>query len=438
MVKKGPRQLLACFALFASAIATGTTGCASAPGAATHPIAKSAGLSPHDEALAIACEAGDALSCGRLGNVFLRADGKQHDLGRAEAYHHKACDLGLPASCTAWGALLATRAPAQAFPIFEKACAAGHVVGCYDEGRALYTGQGVAKDVDRAVKLIVGACESGHPSACALAGSASMLGAGLPKDEAKAALYLSRACESDPSSVARADGSPAPSMGDSCAAAAKLLEGRAKTEHEKRRVATMLERACDLGYLVACNDAGSTFVELGTEADKAHGTKLVAAACDRGDVSGCGNMGIFLMQTDPFTAAQYLTKACDGKNGQSCANLAFLYAHGTGVLVDLAKAVHLTERACELGNMPGCLFAGGSYYEGKAVKEDRARARTYLEKACDGGVGNACAALARMYEYALGVDEDMTRARTYHRRACDAGNAEQCARSDVTAKRAAK
>ncbi len=415
--------LLACALALAS-------GCASRPPSTA---AKRGPGQPADapqiEALGIACDAGDAISCGRLGNAYLRAESVAHDLARAEKLHQKACGLGLAASCTNWGALVATRSPAQAFAIYEKSCAAGDNTGCYDEGRALLTGEGVAKDLVRAARLLLGACERGHPSGCSLTGRAYMLGEGFPKDEAKAATYLTRACEGDQSKLSQANGAPLPAMAESCSAAAKLLEPLAKTDAEKRRVATMLEKACDWGYNRACNDAGTAYVELGGEADKSHGMPMIARGCDMGDPTACANMGTFRLESDPFGAAPFLEKACAGKNAQSCSNLGFLYSKGSGVMLDMPKAVRLFERACELDNMLGCLFVGGAYYEGRGVKEDRTRARGFLEKACDGKVGKACAALARMYEYALGVDEDMTRARSYHRRACDAGEAEQCDRA---------
>jgi uncharacterized protein len=433
MLQRGRLLVVACVAVLAGA-------CGARPGAAGGASSPSKGALPaHAEALGIACDAGDAPSCARLGNVYLRGEAVARDFARAEAFYAKACGLGLGSSCANWGVLVFKRSPTDAYALYAKACALGNEGGCYNEGHALATGEGAAKDLERAAKLFVGACEHGQPSACSMAGRAYSMGEGVPKDDAKAAVYLARACEGDASRFAQWDGSPLPAMGESCAAAAKLLEPSATTDKDKRRVATMLERACTWGYDLACNDAGTDFIALGTEDAKTHGMQLVAGGCDKGDPTACANMGTLLLTTDPFGAVPYLRKACDGKNGQACANLGFLYSKGSGVLLDLAKAVQLFGVACDLDNYLGCLFAGGAYYEGNGVKEDRARARVLLEKACDGAVGNACAALARMYEYALGVDEDTKRARAYRRRACDAGVTDACeATSAVTTRPAAK
>ena len=171
----------------------------------------------------MACDAGDALSCGRLGNMLMRGDGVAKDLRRAEVHEARACSLGLAVSCANWGALISSRAPEQAFKAYARGCDGGDKVSCFDEGYALATGQGVAKDPARAAKFFLSSCDEGHPPACNLAARAYLMGEGLPKDEAKAAPLLARACDGDLSTLAQADGTPLPPMAEACAAAATLL-----------------------------------------------------------------------------------------------------------------------------------------------------------------------------------------------------------------------
>ena len=81
------------------------------------------------------CEAGDAASCKKLGELYLNGKGVPKDEERALSIFEKTCDQGNMGACLDTGALYATATGttvnmARAKQLMDKACAGGEQTAC--------------------------------------------------------------------------------------------------------------------------------------------------------------------------------------------------------------------------------------------------------------------------------------------------------------------
>ena len=83
-------------------------------------------------------------------------------------------------------------------------------------------------------------------------------------------------------------------------------------------------------------------------------------------------------------------QACDRGNMSGCSNLGGMYREGRGVAHDDTLAVRFFRRACDGGNTMGCYFLGEMYVNGRGVARDSVRAAQVFQQACDGGLASGC------------------------------------------------
>ena len=94
-------------------------------------------------------------------------------------------------------------------------------------------------------------------------------------------------------------------------------------------------------------------------------------------------------------ALPYLQRACDGKFGLGCRNLAVLWQR----FGSPQKAEEFYERGCDLADAEACEQAGWYWCEGKLAKADDTLAVRYLARACEGGRPWACGHLGIFFEW---------------------------------------
>jgi TPR repeat protein len=75
---------------------------------------------------------------------------------------------------------------------------------------------------------------------------------------------------------------------------------------------------------------------------------------------------------------------------------------------DFASALRLSQRACEAGDGEGCTILGVVYARGTGVTRDRARANALYQRGCDAGHGVGCAVLGSHYRAGVGVARDVS------------------------------
>ncbi|MEY2936017.1 MAG: hypothetical protein RL033_6766 [Pseudomonadota bacterium] len=124
--------------------------------------------------------------------------------------------------------------------------------------------------------------------------------------------------------------------------------------------ARALQRGCESGDAVMCNDLGVSYLRgLGVTPDVGLARSAFERACRRGSPDGCGNLGALYesgagVPASIARASRLYEQACTTGCALGCSNLGALYARGLGVARDLDEAQRLFELACETGSAAGC------------------------------------------------------------------------------------
>lgn len=93
--------------------------------------------------------------------------------------------------------------------------------------------------------------------------------------------------------------------------------------------------------------------------DKRTASTLWGKACDKGNISGCYNLGIMYdigdgIKQNRKMAVSFYQRACDGKDISGCYNLALMYLNGEGVRQNKEIAKESFGKACDEGHDGGC------------------------------------------------------------------------------------
>jgi TPR repeat protein len=95
------------------------------------------------------CDAGSVAACANLGSMT-------HDENLLDA----ACTKGNAPACTDLGVVIGKRDAARSADLFRRGCEGGNTLGCHDFALRLERGDGVARDLSRAVDLYGRACDA--------------------------------------------------------------------------------------------------------------------------------------------------------------------------------------------------------------------------------------------------------------------------------------
>jgi TPR repeat protein len=195
-----------------------------------------------------------------------------------------------------------------------------------------------------------------------------------------------------------------------------------------------LERSCSLGDARGCNSLGYLYDygEGGVSEDRARAAELYRRACDGKNGAGCGNLANLYhsgrgakagVAKDPARAFEYASRGCELKHGQSCYNLGVDYQMGDGVGKDQARAVEFYTIACRENYPEACNNLGFMYFSGLGVGRDLDKAQDLYRQACTSAVGRGCSNWAHLVETA---QTDLVRAAILYRLACMLGDAAGC------------
>lgn len=184
----------------------------------------------------------------------------------------------------------------------------------------------------------------------------------------------------------------------------------------------LLQQKCREGTAAACFRLGwLLWSGAGVDADRPRALEIFRDACDKRWPEACAHLGLHLMETSASTdeILNVLQRSCDLGSPAGCAHLAYLYATGTRVARDDARATPLYVRSCDLGDPLGCYNAGLMYNSGRGVEADPARALAAYEDGCRGGSPPACTDLGWYYQNGRGVVRDEKRAVELYRMGCN-------------------
>ena len=337
--------------------------------------------------------AASALEAARL--EFHR-DGIGDATGQRTARLYKeACQSGHALSCQApsWreGGLSAAAIPART------ACESGDGIGCLVAGWAALEAQ-----EDEAQGWFARGCEAGLPRACAEEARLSNNAAAL---EAACTEGLGMAC------AARAALAPETEAGHhealhwlelgcartdpaSCFARAELALRDPHHALPEAELQQLYSQSCKQGHAPSCRTWAHAHLSWGLGLDRSTITGIdpLVRACDLGDVRACGEAGGELVRGRAGNhrveqGLRILQLGCSGGDGSSCATLAT-----TATALSLAKtelphleldASALAERACELRHPGACGWLGLQRWLGLAGgTPDAAAAEELLRESC--------------------------------------------------------
>ncbi len=188
---------------------------------------------------------------------------------------------------------------------------------------------------------------------------------------------------------------------DACNRQGALLREGVAGKPNLDKAAALFKQACDAGATFGCVNLATAQIEgQGVPQDDAVGMETLKKQCmagtDEANENACFYAGLYetkgtrSIKPDLKAAVDHYVRACDGKVGPACNNLAVLHASGQGVPRDEAKAVALYLAACDLDFNLGCSNAGHFHREGRGVKRDPKKAAELFEKACRLGDAEAC------------------------------------------------
>lgn len=122
-------------------------------------------------------------------------------------------------------------------------CDRGIAFACAIVATRVERGDGVPKDLTRAVRLLERACELRDAASCVSAARMHASGTGVPPNRAKQVELLTAAC----------------TLGDAlaCSVPAKAFANGAGVTKDERRAADLLQRACAGGVATACEELES-------------------------------------------------------------------------------------------------------------------------------------------------------------------------------------
>jgi TPR repeat protein len=247
------------------------------------------------------------------------------------------------------------------------ACDEKIVVACVDLAARAERGDGMKKDIDRALELRTRACEGGHA--------------------------------------------------ESCEWVARHHEERGKSASTTE----FLEKACREGDDPSCVRAANSLFE-GPQNAVEKSAELFALSCARGFAWSCTGQGMHLLtgkgvpQSDE-SARTFFEMGCTGGDPQGCTNLASMLESGRGGFPDDEGAAKLYVKACAQKNAAACFNLGARLRKADAFKAD-AEAASYFDQACALGEGQGCAEVAWHHLKGRGVQRDPVRAKAFAERAC--------------------
>lgn len=316
--------------------------------------------------------------------------------------------------------------PARAAALLDRACQLGDALGCLSFARLLATGEGTARDEDRARAMrdaardeLEGACDDGDPWACHDLASALRRGTTVPSEPDRARALAGAATERASRRCDEGDGR-------ACYLLGRLHEGALDTQRDDDAALAAYERGCDSGDVNACARAvrDRDACELGSP--------LSCSRVARPFLYGVGEA------VDLAEGMRWETRACEVGYPPSCVYLAHAALRGTGVEADMAEAVAFAERAialygaeCDLGDPSACDYVGDTFDEkplgrSRSAFEARARGTALYEKSCAGGNAIHCQTAAFRYLNGVGAIVDPNRASALLDAGCRLGHQGAC------------
>lgn len=286
----------------------------------------------------------------------------------------------------------------KALSLYTAAAAQGHARAHYLLGTMYGAGVGVRPDLKRAFEHYQAGAQAGDPDGMRALAFCYRDGDGVAKDGAQAVAWFQRA----------AAGKDLVAM-DALGYAYETAQG---VERDLAAALRWYRAGAEGGNASAQDHLAQLYWDgNGIEADQAQAVAWFRLAAAQGDIDGEASLGFALMQgtgvaKDTAQAAGFLHKASDHGAAWAMLNYAVLLMTGDGVTKDEAAAAGWYRKAAQLNDAMAQLYLGNLNEFGRGVDKDVAEAIKWYEKAAQNGNATAALRLGNMYTYALGVERN--------------------------------
>jgi|GEM_PF-3418559 len=199
------------------------------------------------------------------------------------------------------------------------------------------------------------------------------------------------------------------------------------------RASGLFRAACEKGNLKACNNLGVHLERgLGVAKDLEAALEHYKKSCTEDARDGCVNLAALLEKRGQLASAhQIYEQECKSDVPPACYNLAISLERSPPGIRDLERAKTLYEKACELKHPGACNNLGAMLARLGGIEKNKemiVAARASYQKGCELGQPAACRNLGAMAEKGEGGPRDLSTARGSYDSACRAGDINACAR----------
>lgn len=256
-------------------------------------------------------------------------------------------------------------------------------------------------EADRSVSLVAND-DCRDALECAQEAERYERGDGVERDMDRALSLYDRACRRE--------------LWKACTILGYLFEGGHGAPRNTRRATALYELACAGGERVACSNLGLFYLDGdGVQRSPRRAASLFSKSCELGHGSGCVHLAEVLETGggDRTSALYFRLKGCLAGQDGACAELR-RRPERTGVAAREKRA----EAACARGDGKACVVLGHLILEHQRGRRAEKRAFAVYRKACDMSQAFGCLALARMFRDGRGVSADRRRADSLRGRAC--------------------
>lgn len=287
------------------------------------------------------CSQGNSASCVSLGSALY--EGKDPSGGHVDLDYAKArqaftagCKRDDAASCQRLGTMLdkgegGERDKVLAVELWRHSCELGDGVSCSKTAESYMTGSVGIKNNDIAFAYAKTGCEQRDERSCVLwkklGGTPRVLVAPVGSELAS----LISACEQQNDSRA-------------CFTVGERFDKGDGAEQNKEKAAASYRFACQKGDMRGCHNLGVMMINAeGIPADRPGGLLLLNKSCDSGQRASCDQM------------VRLLTVLCGRSDGDACTILGRLYIKGDkGLETNVTKGLEYLRRGCSAGDKDGC------------------------------------------------------------------------------------
>ena len=322
----------------------------------------------------------------------------------------------------------------EAFKYFCQADEYGNPDAVFEKAYAFGSGQGVAKNEARALKLYEISAAQGKRVAQYNAGIYYLNGTGCEKNLTKAFAWFLKAANNGDGDAMNAVGCYyAEGKGtEKNLAKAKEWLIKALQSGAKDAAASIEKYGSELGGNVLSEQKDKFYTDgLAAKKNKNYksafdsfskGADLGNAKCQfqLGELYYYGN-GV---AKDYAKAVEQFKKAADQKHAAATSSLGYCCKMGNGVTKDFKKAVSYYEKAVDLGSADAMNNLGFCYEEGKGVDQNYGKALELYTKAAEKNHARAQYHIATFYEKGCGVKKNWKTAKEWYEKAAANGDAD--------------